>query len=163
LFGRGGFEGVMAFWNWWRAKLTPPLSQDAADHLREMERRNAEADRRDLEELARIVAEICEARERLAAVRPPEDTRLERVPYDDLDFPDWDHGYTHNGESFTGIAYELYPDSQLRCEVEFRSGSGTRTASSHSTATTNPASASAAGDGTRGVSSLRSSPSGRGT
>jgi hypothetical protein len=47
---------------------------------------------------------------------------MERVPYDDLDFPDWDHGYTYNGESFTGIAYELFADGRLRCEVEFRGG-----------------------------------------
>lgn len=47
---------------------------------------------------------------------------MERVPYDDLDFPDWDHGYTYNGESFTGVAYELFPDGSLRCEVEFRHG-----------------------------------------
>jgi antitoxin component YwqK of YwqJK toxin-antitoxin module len=45
-----------------------------------------------------------------------------RVPYNDLDFPDWDHGYTYDGESFTGIAYELSEGGRLTSEVEFRCG-----------------------------------------
>jgi antitoxin component YwqK of YwqJK toxin-antitoxin module len=45
-----------------------------------------------------------------------------RVPYDDLDFPGWDDGYTYNGESFTGVAFELGEGGRLVAEVEFRSG-----------------------------------------
>ncbi|MFO0804907.1 MAG: hypothetical protein U0791_17505 [Gemmataceae bacterium] len=114
MFGKADFRAM--------ADATPTLSQNAADRLAEMERRNAEADRRDREDLARIAAELRETRERIPVVLPPDSTRLERVPYDDLAFPDWDHGYTYNEDSFTGIAYELYPNGQLRCEVEFRGG-----------------------------------------
>ncbi len=63
----------MAIWNRLRARHDPPppLSPDTLARLAKMERHNAEADRKDREELARVAHEMREARERLDGKPPP--------------------------------------------------------------------------------------------